>query len=237
MAAEREPQIKGRGFFVTGTDTGVGKTLVSCALLTACAERGMKAVGMKPIAAGAEQSGGHWRNDDVIALCAAGNVDAPAEEINPYCFAPAIAPHLAAAEAGVVIDHAVVARSYAALTVRADVVVVEGAGGLLVPLAPRYDMAGLGKRLDLPVILVVGMRLGCLNHALLSAAAIHARGLRFAGWVANHVDPDMPRAEENARTLEAALPAPLLGRVPHGASIAAAASFLHIGTLLASIVR
>jgi len=235
MFTSHQSPVTSHGFFITGTDTGVGKTLVSCALLAAIAAHGMKAVGMKPVAAGAEQAAEGWRNEDVIALRAASNVDAPPDEVNPYCFAPPIAPHLAAREAGVVIDHAVIAHSYAALTRRADVVVVEGAGGFLVPLAPRYDMAELGRRLGLPVILVVGIRLGCLNHALLTAAAIDARGLRFAGWVANHLESDMPRAEENLRTLEAELKAPLLGRVPHGASVAAAVSALHIGTLLASI--
>jgi len=232
---DHESRVTSHGVFVTGTDTGVGKTLVSCALLAAIAARGIKVVGMKPVAAGAERSQEGWRNDDVVALRAAGNVEAPASEVNPYCFAPAIAPHLAAQEAGVVIDSAVIGRAYRALTRRAEVVVVEGAGGFLVPLAPGYDMSALGQQLALPVILVVGLRLGCLNHALLTALAIRSRGLRLAGWVANHVEPQMARAEENVRSLAADLDAPLLGRVPHGASVADAASALHIGTLLASV--
>jgi dethiobiotin synthetase len=202
------------GLFVTGTDTGVGKTCVAAALLRALAAGGHHAVGMKPVCAGIGPRG--TVNADVAALAAAGSVEAPQAERNPYTFAPAIAPHLAAAAAGVAIDLDVIANAYEHLCARADIVVVEGAGGALVPLSARTDMLDIAARLDLPVLLVVGMRLGCLNHALLTAVAIRARGLRFAGWVANAVDAAMPMHAENVATLAASLPAPLIAMVAHG---------------------
>jgi len=202
-----------RGLFVTGTDTGVGKTRVAVALLRALATAGHRAVGMKPVSAGV---GPHETvNADVVALAAAGSVDAPLADRNPYAFAPAIAPHLAAAAEGVTIDLDVIASAYERLAAGAETVVVEGAGGALVPLGARIDMLDIAARLDLPVLLVVGVRLGCLNHALLTAAAIRARGLRCAGWVANTVDPAMPMRQENVATLAALLPAPLIATVAH----------------------
>jgi len=204
-----------RGIFVTGTDTGVGKTVVATALLRALAASGQRAAGMKPVSAG--YSAGGSVNPDVVALCDAGNVDAPLSDRNPFAFAPAIAPHLAAAEAGVCIDLGLIAAAYGRLSARADVVVVEGAGGVLVPIDATRDMLDIASRLSLPVLLVVGMRLGCLNHALLSAAAIRARGLRLAGWVANCVDPQMRAGKANVDTLSRRLPAPLLAEVAWGA--------------------
>jgi dethiobiotin synthetase len=202
-----------RGLFVTGTDTGVGKTRVAVALLRALAAAGQRAVGMKPVSAGI---GPHETvNADVAALAAAGSVDAPLADRNPYAFAPAIAPHLAAAAAGVAIDLDVIASAFERLRVRAETVVVEGAGGALVPLGARIDMLDVAARLDVPVLLVVGMRLGCLNHALLTAVAIRARGIRFAGWVANAIDAAMPMRDENVATLAAMLPAPLIATVAH----------------------
>lgn len=206
------------GFFVTGTDTGVGKTLVACALLRLFAARGLKAVGMKPVAAGAEPSAQGLQNEDVERLVASGNVVAPREHINPYCFRPPIAPHLAAAQAGVSIEIERIEQSFSALAALAQVVVVEGVGGFRVPLGAEADTAQLAARLALPVVLVVGMRLGCLNHALLSAEAVTARGLRLAGWVANHIDPQMAAADENVRALEVLIAAPLLGRIAFAAS-------------------
>jgi dethiobiotin synthetase len=225
------------GIFVTGTDTGVGKTVVSCGLLRAACGRGLRAVGMKPVAAGAEMHGNEWVNEDVAALRAAGNVAAPASEVNPYCFAPPIAPHIAAAEAGIAIDVDVIAAAYEALRRRADLVIVEGAGGYLVPLGPALDMAALAERLALRVVLVVGMRLGCINHALLTADAIRARGGALAGWVANHLEPDMDRGESNVAALVDRLRTPLLGRVPYGADPHVIAETLDIGTLLAGPVH
>jgi dethiobiotin synthetase len=214
--------LSARGFFVTGTDTGVGKTLVACALLHAFAARGLRAIGMKPVAAGANLEGGVLLNEDVAALVAASNVAAPRELQNPYCFAPPIAPHIAAAHAGVAIDIERVREAYARLEARADVVVVEGAGGFRVPLGNSVDTADLARLLGLPVVLVVGMRLGCLNHALLTADAIAAAGLPIAGWVANHIDPDMTHATENVQALEARLRAPLLSRIHYVDGVSAA---------------
>ncbi|HET7831891.1 MAG TPA: dethiobiotin synthase [Gallionella sp.] len=201
-------------YFVTGTDTNVGKTLISCALLHGFAARGKRVVGMKPVAAGCGDDG---QFEDVVRLRAAGNVAASANDINPYGFAPAIAPHLAAQHAGVNIDFAQIVESFTALARRADVVVVEGAGGFVVPLDETRDSADLVAQLALPVILVVGMRLGCLNHALLTAEAIAARGLTLAGWVANTVDAGMSLRDENIAAMQSRIAAPLLGIVPYDA--------------------
>jgi dethiobiotin synthetase len=200
---------------VTGTDTGVGKTLIACALLHAFAAAGYRAVGMKPVVAGAEPRGEYAVHGDIEALSVAGNVAAPRELVNQYAFRRPIAPHIAAAEEGVLIDLAHIERSFRALAGRADAVVVEGVGGFRVPLGPLTDTAELACRIGLPVVLVVGIRLGCLNHALLTADSIAGHGLGLAGWVANHVDPDMNAADENVEALEARLPARLLARVPH----------------------
>ncbi len=214
-------------WFVTATDTGVGKTLVSCALLHALAARSEPAVGMKPVAAGCEQApDGRWVNDDVAALCAASSFAAPLELVNPYCFREAIAPHIAAHNEGVRIDTAVIAARFDELAARCSTVVVEGAGGFRVPLNEREDTADLAMRLGLPVVLVVGMRLGCISHALLTADAIRARSLRLAGWVANRIDPHMARVDENLAALRQRLGAPLLGVVPYMAVPAAPAVVL-----------
>lgn len=202
-----------RGYFVTGTDTGVGKTVIACALLHALVAAGLKAAGMKPVAAGAEPGARGLVHDDVEQLEAASNVAGPREIVNPYCFRAAIAPHIAAEQEGVVIDLARIEDSFRALARLADCVVVEGVGGFRVPLGPGTDTAQLAGTLGLPVVLVVGMRLGCLNHALLTADAIAAQGLALAGWVANHIDPDMAAADENVEALEARLPAPLIARI------------------------
>ncbi|HSD60380.1 MAG TPA: dethiobiotin synthase [Burkholderiales bacterium] len=201
-----------RGLFLTGTDTGVGKTLVACALLHALAGRGLRVAGMKPVAAGRETDGGFH---DVEGLMAASNVPAPRELVNPCAFDPPIAPHIAAARAGVRIDLRRIRDAYAMLAGMADAIVVEGAGGFLVPLNEREDFADLARALDLPVVLVVGMRLGCLNHAALTAEAISRRGLRFAGWVANRIDPAMDAFDDNLATLRERLPARLMGVIPH----------------------
>jgi dethiobiotin synthetase len=208
-----------RGYFITGTDTGVGKTLVACALLHAFAARGYSTVGMKPIASGAERMRAALRSDDVERLIAAASVAAPRHLVNPYCFEPPIAPHIAAQRAGTSIELDLIARCHDELAAAADMVVVEGVGGFLVPLGPRIDVATLAVRLGLPVVLVVGMRLGCLNHALLTAEAIAARGLALAGWIANHVDPEMAAADENVRALEERLAAPLVARIAWAESV------------------
>jgi dethiobiotin synthetase len=198
----------GTGIFVTGTDTGVGKTVAACALLRAHAAQGLRAVGMKPVASGIAAESGC--NEDVVALAAAGNVEAPLAARNPYAFAPAIAPHLAARQAGVEIDLARITAAYGELARRADRIVVEGAGGALAPLDDRRDMLDIANAIGLPVLLVVGVRLGCLNHALLSALAIRMRGLLLAGWVANAIDPALPCFDENVATIEDRLAAPRL---------------------------
>jgi len=219
----------GQGFFVTGTDTGVGKTLVACALLRAFAGAGKSALGMKPVAAGCEN--GRWA--DVEALASASTVRAQPRIANPYAFEPAIAPHIAAGLAGIEIDLETIGRAYEELSRMAEVVVVEGAGGFLVPLNDRQTGADLAIRLGLPVVLVVGMRLGCLNHALLTRKQIEVCGLRCAGWVANCILPDMPHLGGNIRALEQRLACPLLGvlrfqREPTPAGVAPLLSLEHI---------
>jgi len=204
-----------RGIFVTGTDTGVGKTLIAVALLRALVASGQRAAGMKPVSAGFEA--GRSVNADIAAMMGAGNVDVPLADRNPYAFVPAIAPHLAAAEAGVGIDLDVIEAAYNRVAARSDVVVVEGAGGVAVPLDARHDMLDIAQRLCLPVLLVVGVRLGCLNHALLSAAAISARGLQLSGWVANCIDPEMRAVAANIDDLGLRLSAPLVAQVAFGA--------------------
>ncbi|MCW5574507.1 MAG: dethiobiotin synthase [Burkholderiales bacterium] len=201
--------------FVAGTDTGVGKTLAACALLHGFAALGLRAVGMKPVAAGAVRRNGAWHNDDVAQLRAASSVEAGLSSVNPYCFAPAVAPHVAAAEAGVVIRTTTIAAHYARLARVADVVVVEGVGGLLVPLGRRSCASEIPLRLGIPVVLVVGLRLGCLNHALLTVDALRMHGLRLAGWIANQIDPRMSRKSQNLDTLRQRIGAPLLGLLPH----------------------
>ena len=218
--------IAHHGFFVTGTDTGVGKTLVACGMLRAFAARGLKAAGMKPVASGATPREPGLVNDDVEQLIAAGSVAVPREHVNPYCFAPPVAPHIAARQAGVAISLDRIEQSFRALAALAQVVVVEGVGGFRVPLGAGTDTAQLAARLALPVVLVVGVRLGCLNHALLTAEAVAARGLKLAGWIANHIDPQMAAAEDNVRALEALVAAPLLARIafaagPEAANVAA----------------
>ena len=214
-------------YFLTGTDTEIGKTFITCALLHRAGLDGLKAAGLKPIAAGTDAAG---LNDDVEAIRAASNVELPRAISNPYCFKPAIAPHIAAAEANVRIEFETIRASCNEARQLADLVIIEGVGGFCVPLGSDRSAADLAVELGLPVILVVGMRLGCINHALLTAAAIAARGLRQAGWVANRVDPAMSRFDENLATLQMLLPAPLLGVVPHGPEGGAtgAAAFLKL---------
>jgi dethiobiotin synthetase len=203
-----------RGVFVTGTDTGAGKTLVAAALLHGLALRGLRVAAMKPVATGCGRTPAGLRSDDALALSRHASVAAGYDEINPYAFEPGIAPHLAAAEAGVRIDLARIGGACARLAQRADRVVVEGVGGWRVPLNEREDVADLARLLRLPVVLVVGVRLGCLNHARLTAEAIAGAGVAWAGWVASCVDPQMTRTRENVAALEQLLPAPHLGTIP-----------------------
>ena len=212
-----------RGIFVTGTDTGVGKTWVSTGLMAALQQRGLAVLGMKPVASGCEQTPAGLRNEDALLLQRQGSHPIDYQLLNPYAFAPPIAPHVAAAQAGTRIDLARLETNYKILSTQADVVVVEGAGGWLVPLNERDPMADLAARLELEVMLVVGLRLGCINHALLSVESIVRRGVPLAGWVANTLEPAMPVLAENLAALRAHIEAPLLGVVPHLAHRDAAA--------------
>ena len=217
-------------YFITGTDTGVGKTLISCALMHAFAAQGVLVVGMKPVAAGCDELN---QNEDVKQLRAASNVLASFGQINPYSFYHPMAPHIAAAHEGVRIDFSRILTSFNELLSQADEVIVEGVGGFKVPLNESQNTADLAQKINIPVILVVGMRLGCLNHALLTADAITAYGLTLAGWVANVVDATIPALRENISTLERHLKAPLLGVVEYQTSPDArlAATQLNIGRL------
>lgn len=199
-------------YFVTGTDTGVGKTLICCSLLHAFAARNNSVVGMKPVAAGCDEDS---LNDDVKELRKASNILASLGQINPYCFLHPIAPHIAAQNSGVPINLERILESYNELASQADVVIVEGAGGLLVPLNESQDIADLVETLGIPVIVVIGIRLGCLNHALLTQYAINKRRLKFAGWIANILDDKMPALDENILSLQQRINAPLLGIVHH----------------------
>jgi dethiobiotin synthetase len=222
-------------WFVTGTDTGVGKTLVSSAMLSLLAASGLRAVGMKPVAAGLAQIDGVWKNEDVEQLQEAGNVAAPLALRCPYLLRAPMSPHLAAREEGVRIELPLLLSAFAELSKHADAVVVEGVGGFCVPFGDDLDSADLAVALGLPVILVVGLRLGCLSHALLTAEAIRARGLVLAGWVASVIEPLMLSPDANLQTLRARLGAPLLGVVPHMAhpDAANAARHLDLRALLA----
>jgi dethiobiotin synthetase len=201
LALDQESNAMSKAFFVTGTDTEVGKTHVCCLLLKQYAAQGLKVIGMKPIAAGCELVNGEWVNEDVQKLIAASNVKAPLALINPYCFKEPIAPHLAAEKAGVTIEIEPIVNAFKHLQTMADVIIVEGAGGFLVPLNAKANMADLAIALGLPTILVVGLRLGCINHSLLTAEAINVRGLTLHGWVANHIDPEMEVQQENIQTI------------------------------------
>ena len=203
-----------RAYFVVGTDTGIGKTHATGALLHALARRHARVVGMKPIAAGGVQTADGLTNEDSIAHRAASTVRVPPELDNPILLPEPLSPHLAAARAGTAISFDVVLGAVAELRARTDALVVEGAGGFLVPLSETQTGADLAVALGMPLVLVVGMRLGCLNHALLTAEAIRARGLRLAGWIANRVDPDFLCPDENLAYLRTHLGAPLLADLP-----------------------
>lgn len=216
-----------KAYFVTGTDTEVGKTFITCALLRRGAQRGLRTAGVKPVAAGTDADG---RNEDIEAIRTTSSVALPPAIINSYCFRDFVAPHIAAAEKGVVIDIDAIVTACRTAQEATDLLIVEGVGGFRVPLGVDRDTADLAVALALPVILVVGLRLGCINHALLTAEAIAARGLTLAGWVANHLDPEMARIDDNISALRERLGAPLLGSVPRvaGSNPAAAASFLEL---------
>jgi dethiobiotin synthetase len=202
------------GIFVTGTDTSCGKTEVSLGVMLALQRRGLQVLGMKPVASGCDGTTSGLRNEDARRLLAQGSTRVAYELVNPYALAPPIAPHIAAGQAGVTIELERICAAYQQLAAQGDWVVVEGVGGWRVPLGPSLSVSDLPPALGLPVVLVVGLRLGCLNHALLTAESIRARGSRLAGWVANQIDPQMLVRQENLATLAALIDAPCLGLVP-----------------------
>ncbi|HVY83299.1 MAG TPA: dethiobiotin synthase [Steroidobacteraceae bacterium] len=209
---------RARGVFIAGTDTEVGKTRVAVAIVRALVGVGLKVAAMKPVAAGAVQTADGLRNADALDLQAAANVAAPYRTVNPFCLPEPTSPHIAARSAGIRVEIPVIEREYATLASRADLVVVEGAGGWLAPIGEAETMADIARALNLPVVLVVALRLGCLNHALLTARAVRAAGLPLAGWVANGIQPHFPHAAETIAYLERALAAPLLESVAFDAS-------------------
>jgi dethiobiotin synthetase len=232
-------------YFITGTDTNIGKTFIALGLMAALRQHHLSVAPMKPIAAGTMIIAGQVVNDDVYQLMALYGEPLDPQLVNPYCFDAAIAPHIAATLEQRQVDINVIKRAFSALAASHDVVIVEGAGGFLVPMNDLTLMAALPIQLNCEVILVVGLRLGCLNHALLTVESIQLRGLKLAGWVANTVDADMPYIAENIETLQRLIPAPCLGVMPRfniapDASIkdtaANIARHLHIETLFNSAI-
>ena len=202
------------GYFITGTDTEIGKTAITAALTWLAAQRGQRAAAIKPLAAGQELIGGRWVNDDVLRLQAASNLGLTDAEVGPLQLRTPCAPHIAAKLEGVAIDRALLLAAIRSTAAKADIAFVEGVGGFRVPLIEGWDTADLAVDLQLPVVLVVGLRLGCINHALLTAEAIRARGLTLVGWVANTVDAAMPHVADNLASLHSGLAAPCWGHVP-----------------------
>lgn len=221
-----------RGWFVTGTDTGVGKTWVSQALIRALVRSGQRVAGMKPVASGCTPTPAGLRSTDAEALLASANIPARYVDVNPYALEPATAPHLAAAAMGAQIQIEVIRDHYERLATAADSVIVEGIGGWQVPISATATMGDVVQALGLPVILVVGLRLGAINHALLTQDAIVARGCRLAGWVANAMQPDAPNGY--IETLQDRLKAPLAGIIPHDTSLEMAAECLNLGVFARS---
>ena len=201
------------GFFITGTDTDVGKTTIALGLITALREKGLRVGVMKPVSAGCELTSEGLRNEDAVLLMQQASVDFPYEIINPYAFERAVAPLIAAAEAGIEIAIVVIRECYLEVAEKVDIVIVEGAGGWLVPVNEEETMADVVKTLSLDVITVAGIRLGCLNHALLTSQSIEVSGLNHRGWIANHLSPDVKNAKENINTLRERISAPFLGEI------------------------
>ena len=227
--------MSARAVFVTGTDTGVGKTHASVALLHAFRASGRRAIGKKPVASGCRESAEGLRNDDAEALIAASAPAPSYATCNPFALPLAIAPHLAAIQADIEIEIEPIARAFRELDAMADRVVVEGVGGWSVPLSDTLMQSDLVRALDVPVILVVGLRLGCLNHALLSTRAIAADGCTLAGWIANRIDPEMPFADANLATLCSRIAAPLLGVLAHSASAGGSEDIAALAPALAKL--
>lgn len=236
-AATARLSVPARGVLVTGTDTGVGKSLVSVALLHALRARGLRAVGMKPVAAGCEPTADGPRNEDALALQEASTPRPPYADVNPWALPEPTAPQLAARLAGTTVELAPVLAAHARLAATADCVVVEGAGGWLSPLGDDIEHADLARALRVPVLLVVGLRLGCLSHARLSAQAIEADGCRLVGWIGSAVDPRFDRRDDYLALLRAALPAPCLGVLPHAPGADPASLAMHLAAAAAAVVQ
>lgn len=207
--------IMANGIFITGTDTGIGKTIASCAVMHELAKQGYKVAGMKPIASGARFQNGQLQNEDALALIQHANISVDYQQVNPYCFEPAIAPHIAAEQAGVDIDISIIQESYLELSKQSDWVVVEGMGGWLVPINQEQVVADIALELQLPVILVVGLRLGCINHALLTMDSMKAKNINIMGWIANSVDSNLTAKEKIIKTLQNKLDSTCLGYLPY----------------------
>jgi dethiobiotin synthetase len=209
------PLMNMKSCYITGTDTGIGKSVASAALLHALRARGWRAVGMKPVASGCEMTADGWRNEDALALQQASDPVPAYGDVNPYALPHPLAPELAAADAGVAIELQPIVDAHARLAAITDAVVVEGVGGWAAPLTTSLDQLDVVRALKLPVVMVVGLRLGCINHARLTARAIAADGVALAGWIANDIDPLMARSGDNFAILQRVLPVPCLGRLPH----------------------
>ena len=203
-----------RGFFITGTDTGIGKTWSTLALMQACKIGGMKVAGMKPVASGSEETGGELRNEDALMIQSYCSRPYPYELINPYVFREPIAPHIAAAKNGITISIGKIVDAYRLLSEKSDVVMVEGIGGWRVPITEDHTTSEMVEALDLPVILVVGLRLGCINHALLTNQVIQSDNIKLAGWIVSCVDKEYLETEKTIQTLIEKIDAPLLGKLP-----------------------
>ena len=225
MLANLEPETMSQAYFITGTDTEIGKTHATCALLATAAHQGLRSVALKPVAAGTDATG---RNDDVVRLMAASNVSLPERTVNPWLLTEPLSPHIAARHAGVEITAATIIETFHLAHERTDLILLEGVGGLYAPLSDTLTQPELIRQLDIPVILVVGLRLGCLNHALLTAAAIEQEGLQFAGWIGNQIDPAFQASGENIQTLNERLKAPCLGILPNDATASASALASHL---------
>lgn len=223
----------GKGFFITGTDTDVGKTTVALGLMSALQQKGLIVAAMKPVSAGCIQTPQGLRNDDAVRLMEQASIDLPYDLVNPYPFAAPVAPHIAAAELNVHMNIDVIKNAYQQIAEQVDVVIVEGAGGWLVPLNETQTMADVASALQLDVIQVVGLRLGCLNHALLTSASVAAQGLTQVGWVANQLSENMQNPSENYQALQQRLTGECLGVIPHLAQTQShdITQFLNIDTL------
>lgn len=218
------------GYFITGTDTDCGKTVVSLALLHAARHKGLRTAAMKPISCGCYHTPNGFRNEDAVALQQAASIELPYNLVNPIAFAPPISPNIAATRAAAPIALDQLVANFQAIKARApEWLLVEGCGGWLVPLDEKTTLAELARALQLPVLLVVGLRLGCLNHSLLTVAAIQQSGLPLAGWIANHLSPDMDAATENIQTLEQHIPAPRWATLPYQTTL----DIAQLGTILA----